>query len=66
MPRCGGIIASDEEDLAMLVMTAFLKDATEGELGGMRSSDDVYRMLSQRDRLRAINMVCEERRNKGQ
>ena len=29
----GGVIASDEEDLAMLVMTAFLKDATAGEFG---------------------------------
>ncbi len=61
----GGVIASDEEDLAMLVMTAFLKDATEGELGDMRSRHDVWRMLSKRVRQRAINMVRDERRNKG-
>ena len=60
----GGVIASDEEDLAMLVMTAFLKDATEGELGDMRSRHDVWRMLSKRVNLRAINMVRDERRNK--
>lgn len=61
----GGVIASDEEDLAMLVMTAFLKDATEGELGDMRSRHDVWRMLSKRVRLRASNMVRDERRNNG-
>jgi len=61
----GGVIASDEEDLAMLVMTAFLKDATEGELGDIRSRHDVWRMLSKRVRLRASNMVRDERRNKG-
>lgn len=61
----GGVIASDEEDLAMLVMTSFLKDATEGELGEIRSRHDVWRMLSKRVRLRAINMVRDERRSKG-
>jgi DNA-binding NarL/FixJ family response regulator len=61
----GGVIASDEEDLAMLVMTSFLKDATAGELGELRSRHDVWRMLSKRVRLRAINMVRDERRNKG-
>jgi hypothetical protein len=61
----GGVIASDEEDLAMLVMTSFLKDATEGELGEIRSRHDVWRMLSKRVRLRASNMVRDERRSKG-
>lgn len=60
----GGVIVSDEEDLAMLVITAFLRDATEGELGDMRSRHDVWRMLSKRVRQRAINMVRDERRNK--
>jgi DNA-binding NarL/FixJ family response regulator len=61
----GGVIASDEEDLAMLVMTSFLKDATAGELGEIRSRHDVWRMLSKRVAQRASNMVRDERRSKG-
>jgi DNA-binding NarL/FixJ family response regulator len=61
----GGVIASDEEDLAMIVMTSFLKDATAGELGEIRSRHDVWRMLSKRVAQRASNMVRDERRSKG-
>jgi uncharacterized protein YerC len=60
----GGVRIMDEEDLAILVMTAFLKDATAGELVGLRSRHDVWRMLSKRIRLRAINMVRNEKRKK--
>jgi DNA-binding CsgD family transcriptional regulator len=60
----GGVKTADEEDLAILVITAFLSDATEGELGDLRSRHDVWRMLSKRIRLRAINMVRDERRSK--
>ena len=60
----GGVRLSDEEDLAMLVMTAFLKDAAAGELSDLRSRHDVWRMLSKRIRLRAINMVRDEKRKK--
>ncbi len=60
----GGVRIADEEDLAMLVMTAFLTDATEGELGELRSRHDVWRMLTKRIRLRAINMVRDEKRKK--
>jgi DNA-directed RNA polymerase specialized sigma24 family protein len=60
----GGVRITDEEDLAMLVMTAFLKDATEGELGQLRSRHDVWKMLSKRVRQRAINMVRDEKRKK--
>lgn len=60
----GGVRTADEEDLAMLVITAFLADATSGELGELQSRHDVWRMLSKRVRLRAINMVRDERRKK--
>jgi|688.fasta_scaffold10700_7 DNA-directed RNA polymerase specialized sigma24 family protein len=58
----GGAIVADEEDLAMLVMTTFLKDATSGELGELRSRHDVWKMLFKRVRLRAINLVRDEGR----
>jgi DNA-directed RNA polymerase specialized sigma24 family protein len=61
----GGVIVADEEDLAMLVLTAFLKDATAGELGQLRSRHDVWHMLYKRVRLRAINMVRDEGRLRG-
>jgi DNA-directed RNA polymerase specialized sigma24 family protein len=60
----GGVRISNEEDLASLVMTAFLQDATAGEIGDLRSRHDVWRMLSKRIKLRAINMVRDERRLK--
>jgi uncharacterized protein YerC len=58
----GRVRVADEEDLAMLVLTAFLNDATAGELGELRSRHDVWRMLAKRTRLRAINMVRDEKR----
>jgi len=61
---CGGVIAADEEDLAMSVITAFLTDATAGEFRELRSRHDVWRMLSKRVSLRAINLVRDERRKK--
>lgn len=60
--NAGGVKISDEEDLAMLVLTSFLKDATAGELGELRSRHDVWRMLAKRTRLRAINLVRDEKR----
>jgi DNA-directed RNA polymerase specialized sigma24 family protein len=64
LTELGGVRVTDDEDLAILVITAFLKDATQGELGELRSRHDVWRMLSKRIRLRAINMVRDERRSK--
>jgi hypothetical protein len=60
----GGVRISDQEDLAMLVITAFLRDAAEGEIGELKSRHDVWRMLSKRLRLRAINMVVGEKGKK--
>ncbi|MFN9915640.1 MAG: ECF-type sigma factor, partial [Pirellulaceae bacterium] len=45
-----------------LVLTAFLQDAPAGELGELRSRHDVWRMLAKRTRLRAINLVRDEKR----
>lgn len=64
LTQLGGVRICDEEDLAMLVITAFLKDATQGELGELRSRHDVWRLLYKRVRLRAINMVRDEKRHK--
>jgi hypothetical protein len=47
-----GFRLKDEEDLASVVVTAFLQDATAGEIGELRSRHDVWRMLSKRIKLR--------------
>lgn len=60
----GGTRVSDEEDLVMMVMTAFLTDLTTGELQGIRSRHDVWRLLYRRIQLRSINLVRDERRMK--
>jgi DNA-directed RNA polymerase specialized sigma24 family protein len=60
----GGIRISDEEDLASLVMTAFLKDAVAGKFDELRSRHDVWRMLSARIKYRGINIVLNERNAK--
>jgi DNA-directed RNA polymerase specialized sigma24 family protein len=60
----GGARVSDEEDLVMMVMNAFLNDLTSGELQGIRSRHDVWRLLFRRIQLRSINLVRDERRMK--
>jgi DNA-directed RNA polymerase specialized sigma24 family protein len=60
----GGARVSDEEDLVMMVMTAFLNDLTAGELQGIRDRHDVWRLLHRRIQLRSINLVRDERRSK--
>ncbi|MFN5767845.1 MAG: ECF-type sigma factor [Pirellulaceae bacterium] len=60
----GGARVSDEEDLVMMVMTAFLNDLTAGELQGIRDRHDVWRLLYRRIQLRSINLVRDERRSK--
>jgi len=62
----GGARVSDEEDLVMMVMTAFLNDLTAGELQGIRDRHDVWRLLYRRIQLRSINLVRDERRSKKQ
>jgi DNA-directed RNA polymerase specialized sigma24 family protein len=60
----GGARLADEEDLASIVLTAFLRDATAGDLGELRSRHDVWRMLAKRLRLRASNLVRDDYRKK--
>lgn len=62
LANMGGSRISSEEDLAMIVMTSFLRDASAGKLGPLRSRTDAWRMLYKRIRLRAINMIRDERR----
>lgn len=62
LKKLGGTKLADEEDLASLVMSAFLRDVTAGELGELRSRHDVWRMLSKRLRQRAINLVRDDKR----
>jgi len=61
----GGVRFSDEEDLAMLVLKAFLQDASSAEIGELRSRHDVWRMLAKRTRFRAINLVRDDGRLRG-
>jgi hypothetical protein len=60
----GNTRVSDEEDLASLVMAAFLSDAKDGEIGELRSRHDVWRMLSTRIKYRAFNLNKKEYRKK--
>lgn len=58
----GGSRISNEEDLAMIVMTSFLRDASAGKLGPLKSRTDAWRMLYRRIRMRAINLIRDEGR----
>jgi hypothetical protein len=60
----GGARVSDEEDLVVIVMNAFLTDLAAGELQGIRNRHDVWRLLYRRIQLRSINLVRDERRSK--
>lgn len=60
----GGTRISNGEDLAIQVMTAFLRDAAEGRFGVLQSRRDVWNLLNKRIRLRAINLIRDEQRLK--
>jgi hypothetical protein len=59
-----GVRVKDEEGLASLVMEAFLRDATAGEIGELRSRHDVWRMLAKRIDQRASNIKRYENQKK--